>query len=297
MKRVLAVLGLLASAIVGPAWSAPSPDASPGRPDVNLPVEGVITNPDWIKTPNGEDFATYYPRFASEIGLGGRAVLHCTVGPDGGMDHCEVTGETPSGMGFGEAAIAMSAVFRMRPRTVDGRPTSGGTINIPIRFMPPAISVPTPPLPASSAATPDAKRLALAQRVAIAAHWDAEAATAMQKFDVELDADSHLQGLTNEEVIAVNSIKAAADDYVRSWLVRRETKLAQSFTVEELAKLVDFFETSIAQTWFARVGEIEKNDPAITPTLEATMMDDARARFCRQVACLEAPAAPPAPAK
>ena len=37
-------------------------------------------------------------------------------------------------MGFGEATLRMSKLFRMRPKTQDGAPVEGGSVRIPIRF-------------------------------------------------------------------------------------------------------------------------------------------------------------------
>ena len=37
-------------------------------------------------------------------------------------------------MGFGDAAMKMSKLFKMRPQTKDGQPVDGGTVRIPIRF-------------------------------------------------------------------------------------------------------------------------------------------------------------------
>jgi len=96
----------------------------------------VITNPDWIRTPNGDDYARFYPDRASRMSIGGRVVLHCTVSGAGTLD-CSVSSEDPPDQEFGSAALKMSKLFKMRPMTRDGAPVAGGTINIPIRFQPP----------------------------------------------------------------------------------------------------------------------------------------------------------------
>lgn len=101
------------------------------------PRPSIITNPDWVRRPTGEDLARFYPKAAANLGLGGSATISCAVTELGALDECSVAAEQPTGAGFGEAAIALSSTFKMRPQTRDGVPVRGGTVRIPIRFMMP----------------------------------------------------------------------------------------------------------------------------------------------------------------
>ncbi|HZZ89228.1 MAG TPA: energy transducer TonB [Caulobacteraceae bacterium] len=92
----------------------------------------VISQPDWLRRPTGEEFMHYLPAHAAPGG--GRATLLCVVSSRGLLDRCEVTGEQPEGHGYGSAVLAMSSLFTMRPMTVDGQPVGGARIVIPIRF-------------------------------------------------------------------------------------------------------------------------------------------------------------------
>ncbi|MDF2899984.1 MAG: TonB protein [Phenylobacterium sp.] len=99
---------------------------------------GVVTNPDWLRRPTGEEVAGYYPVAAMRDGLEGKATIQCVVTRTGMLEHCMIVSETPPGAGFGQAAVAMTSVFRMKPMTVDGEVVEGGTVRLPIRFALPS---------------------------------------------------------------------------------------------------------------------------------------------------------------
>jgi protein TonB len=94
----------------------------------------VITEPDWLTRPGPNEFSRFYPQPALERDASGAATLSCTVGVTGAVRDCQVTAETPKGMGFGDAARKLAPYFRLRPQTRDGTPVDGGIIHIPIRF-------------------------------------------------------------------------------------------------------------------------------------------------------------------
>ena len=98
----------------------------------------VITQPDWLQRPTGEDMARYYPVEAAKAEVGGDAVIGCRVGLDGRLQHCVVRKEAPLDAGFGQAALDLSPYFLMSPASRDGKPTADGQVVIPIRFVVPA---------------------------------------------------------------------------------------------------------------------------------------------------------------
>ena len=106
----------------------------PAAPPPEPPRPSVITNPDWARLPSGEDVARYYPDRAQRMGAEGRVVLSCSVTARGTLENCSVVEESPADQDFGSAALRMTRLFRMRPRTADGAPVEGGTVRIPISF-------------------------------------------------------------------------------------------------------------------------------------------------------------------
>jgi protein TonB len=64
----------------------------------------------------------------------GRATITCTVNARGTLEGCSVVSEEPGDVGFGDAAMKLSKLFKMRPMSRDGQPVDGGTVRIPIVF-------------------------------------------------------------------------------------------------------------------------------------------------------------------
>jgi protein TonB len=97
----------------------------------------VVTRPDWARKPNADDMARYYPDRAQRMEVGGRATIRCTVNAKGSLENCSVVSESPADYGFGDAALKLSRLFRMKPKTLDGAPVDGGEITVPITFQVP----------------------------------------------------------------------------------------------------------------------------------------------------------------
>ena len=126
-----------------PIPAIPNPQPHVNAPPVIAPPEpvkekpkppSVITRPDWIHQPNGQDFVNYYPPQALEAGISGHTAMECTVKADGTLTACHIVEETPSGKGFGSAELKLASRYRMKPQTVDGAPVEGAKIVIPMSW-------------------------------------------------------------------------------------------------------------------------------------------------------------------
>jgi TonB family protein len=122
---LLAAAGALA--MVGAAWA--------GAPSGRTTDEPLAKDPDWLATPSFEERAKAYPKAALDAGVGGETLMRCNVQPDGGLAGCVLASETPSGMGFGPAALALADRFRMKPEAVPPAPGKAApTVTVPIRW-------------------------------------------------------------------------------------------------------------------------------------------------------------------
>lgn len=109
---------LLALAALAPAVAFAQPKDSP---------------PDWMRRPTPESLMAVWPREAMRKGVDGEAIISCSISEQGALFGCSVVREKPEGMGFGEAAIALTPQLLMKPGMKDGKPVVW-TVRVPIRF-------------------------------------------------------------------------------------------------------------------------------------------------------------------
>ena len=93
----------------------------------------LTDGPIWTQAPGFEAFAAAYP--ADGGGIEGYAVAHCKLEATGVLAHCVTAREIPVGHGFGKAAVALAAQFRISPKTIAGAPKGAPLeVDVPVRF-------------------------------------------------------------------------------------------------------------------------------------------------------------------
>lgn len=86
------------------------------------PAPPQITNPRWVRQPR--DLERYYPARALAREIPGQVFLDCLVTATGTLN-CSVVSETPTGWGFGAAALRIAGEHRMVPAMRDGQAVEG----------------------------------------------------------------------------------------------------------------------------------------------------------------------------
>lgn len=105
----------------------------------------LIGQPKWAGLPTGQMMWNSFPAAAKQAGVKvGRVVLACIVQQEGKLA-CEVESQEPANYGFGDAALSLTPYFRLKTWTMEGLPTVGGKVRIPIRYEGETESASNPP--------------------------------------------------------------------------------------------------------------------------------------------------------
>jgi hypothetical protein len=120
-----------------------------------LSAQAMVSKPAWVAAPTLEDFQASFPK--SQNGVNDvRVVLGCTVEAGGSLGGCAVATETPAGQGYGQGALALAPKFKMSPWSLEGEPTVGAKIELPIHYILTPVTAATttaassPPLPGAT---------------------------------------------------------------------------------------------------------------------------------------------------
>lgn len=118
LAAFVAALGLSSAQAQGPAQGAPA----------RLPPLKIL------KSPSPEALARLFPATARRAGVEGGATLACVIRRDGTLGDCEITGENPRGLGFGEAARAAMTHYQVGVDGPNAAQVSRRLSGITIRF-------------------------------------------------------------------------------------------------------------------------------------------------------------------
>jgi TonB family protein len=236
-----------------------------------------IVAPDWLEMPKPEDFAEHYPGVAASLEIEGAATIACGINAEGKLVGCEVASETPKGLGFGAAAVAISGDFKMKPQIENGVAVDGGEVRIPIRFVLPKAPG-GPPTAPPAAASPGTFAEAL------------RAVDALGMVDRSVNDNLKFRERGSTEGVPDPVRRAVEEAQRAAWTQRRSDlreayalALASVFSEEELAGLADFA---------AGPGKSLSEDKVVGVELVRAMADlarairePARAAFCAKSLC------------
>ncbi|MDX2277261.1 MAG: hypothetical protein NW206_17585 [Hyphomonadaceae bacterium] len=114
------------------AENTPRPTPTPA-PTVARPPAGEVL---FAQRPSARRIADLYPARAMREEVGGRVQLDCVIRGDLALS-CAILSETPSGMGFGSAALAAANGYRAQPTLTNGQTSAGSRARLVIVFQPP----------------------------------------------------------------------------------------------------------------------------------------------------------------
>lgn len=102
-------------------------------PEVLKSVPMTIKTPKWTATPTAADMQALVPKQADGPNEA-RVTLVCDVLAGGALNGCAIDREEPIGQGFGPAVLALAPKFRTDLMSVEGQPTVGAKVRLPVRF-------------------------------------------------------------------------------------------------------------------------------------------------------------------
>lgn len=260
----------------------------------------VIQQPDWLERPKYEVLAEAYPKLAMALNIEGRATISCRVTAEGKVADCKVLSDSPTGLGFGEAALSLTPTFKMIPKKVDGQSVDGGTVQIPLHFALP----PSRPLtrgdtvgtevfgPATPAAMDLARSIVRAQGMG---------ARAQIEFELNLVKMSGAKQAGQDEKLRDDAISALRESYQNTQDRIQEViagAYAGAFTEAELKDIAAFMNSPSGHAFATRLPTIQDSvKPSILKVVQDMSMS-AHDIYCRNHPCsaeLPAPAAAPKP--
>lgn len=256
-SRTPRVLVLLAVASVACPAMAQDREAD-GAGKLILPLEVERSNPSTRTPPSPDDLSREYPPLALAMNLSGRATVTCRAEVDGRVDECRINSEQPAGLGFGAAAVRMTAYMSMKPATIDGQAIAA-PITVPFNFKPFEAYTATP-LPKLPPASPEA--LAIARRIVATEDLDSRLQEASRPLLERATAAVAVDGAGPNAAGLIDTLRLGLDDAAAEEVEMQAHILASDMPLEQLAATAAFLESPAGKAWRAADvrGESERRD-------------------------------------
>lgn len=288
MRSGTAALAAVAAILLfhaGSAVAAGAPAASAAaRIGESLPLGGVITSPDWVRKPSGEELADLFPPLGQYMQIEGSAVVSCAVTVSGELERCKVVSEAPLGIGFGDATLKAAKTFRMKPMTMDGAPVAGAAVTVPLTWR--LSDDPAPPAsPTTAEPAPSEVRLALARRVVALAKYDKVLQQTMESSLASVVRQQDEAGAVThpaERQLAIESFREAVVAGGNRFADKIARRIAARLTDADLQQIVAFLSSPAGGAWTG-IGDL-MGEPA-DKRFPLEVFKDAGARFCKKIQC------------
>jgi len=95
----------------------------------------VLNKANWVWKPSDDALRRFIPPEAIAEHKSGKAIIACRVQLSKRVHDCRVVAESAAGLGYGEAAIAASGIFRIYPPRRNGKPVDEAWVGIPILWI------------------------------------------------------------------------------------------------------------------------------------------------------------------
>jgi hypothetical protein len=251
--------------------------SAPPRP-LQLPIEGAAV-PQWTEMPTADQMSDFYPKLAWALSLTGQVKVICQQTPSGALEHCLAASERPNGLGFGKAAVLLSAYFRAKPDQ------SADEVQFTINFrMPPAEGDATayaPPAPTTK------ERLDLGRRLA-AAMQASSLGDIEQRCRKAISDQIETAGATVTSPAAAEALRAfgeACQAATPAFQEQLAEVLAQTYSESELSGILAFVQSSAGKAWLARSNSVQSATTQAEATVWKSVFRETGQRLCKAIGC------------
>ncbi len=252
------------------------------------PGDELLDAPVWASQPSAANVRATGPSFAAALGVRGLARLRCSLASTGQVENCRILEEAPSGMGFGEAALKLTAGYRLSAAQITDK-TVGRYVTVRVGFDAPSIGESPEPPAGSDANMALARKIVASDEYAQTVRRNTEIMiVGMSALPKGADPKRHEAGLA-----ALRSGSASAFDELQE----KRARLWSTFlTSDQLKIMADYAESPSERALLDRLEALDAALSAAYDSVFDLISADARKIFCAQQDCeiASSVASPPA---